>query len=138
MNNDHFYILLESLNDKEWNIKVDERWTIKDIVAHLVGWEEEVNKQIPEVWKTKKEPWFVKADSYDDFNKASIKKFSKLPPKKLLTKWYKIQNHLLLEIKKIGEDKLKAEPRLFHWVFDEGADSHYFEHYKQIKTALTK
>jgi len=131
-----FFKLLESLNDKQWELKVNKEWSVKNVVAHLVGWEYESSYQLAISWEKKKKPWFLETDDYYTFNRVSLNRFGKLPPQELLAEWKKWQQTLEEEIKDIGEGKLRAQPELFSWVFDEGSDNHYLHHYKQIQKIL--
>lgn len=132
-----FLELLKDLKSEDWKIKIKNK-TIKDIVAHMVGWEKECAEQLDEVWETQEEPWFLKTDDYDDFNKKSMEKYKDYSPEELLNEWKKLQEELEKKIIQIGEEKLRARPELFDWVFDEGDNSHYLEHLNQIKEAISK
>lgn len=131
-----FLKLLDNLKESEWDTKVDDNWTIKDIIAHLVGWENECVKELEKTWETKKKPWFLTTNSFDGFNEKSVDKYKNYPPKKLLREWKHWQNLLDKKIKDMGKDNLKKEGELFGWVFDEGEGSHYHEHFNQIKESL--
>lgn len=131
-----FFKLLENLNEGDWNIKVNNGWTIKEVISHLVGWEKEAVKVLDEEWKTKKKPWFLETEDFANFNKQSIENYRDYSPKKLMDKWKKWQRLLDEKIDEIGEKNLRKESELFEWVFDEGEDNHYLVHYKQIQQAL--
>lgn len=139
---DDFFDMLENLTDDEWNTKVDENWSVKDVVAHLVGWEKECALQIPIIWQSQKRPWFLEA--YDDyeFNRRSIIEYKDMQPNQLLQEWYIWQDKSQEEIDKIGEDNLKSQPTLFGWLFESEISSdetnlgHYEEHITQINSAL--
>lgn len=131
-----FIDLLRSLTPEEWNKKVDDNWTIKDVVAHMVGWEKEFVKQLPIIWKTKKKPWFAESSMGDDeFNGKMVIKYKNLSPKQLINEWEKWLLKVQKEVNKIGERNMQANPNLFDWWFDE---SHEETHYNQIKTILGK
>jgi len=130
-----FIELLENLEPLKWNTKVKNK-TIKEIVAHLVGWEKEAVKRLDEVWKTKEKPWFLKTENFDEFNKKSMKYYKDYSPEELIKEWKHWQRLLDKKIKEIGEDKLRTESELFDWVFDEGENNHYLEHLNQTKEIL--
>ncbi|MBU0907800.1 MAG: ClbS/DfsB family four-helix bundle protein [Nanoarchaeota archaeon] len=132
------FALLESLSDSEWKIKVNEKWTVKDVIAHLVGWEKESVKCLREEWKTKKKPWFFETDNYDEFNNGLVREYKKFSPKELINEWKKQINRLEEETQSIGEEKLRENMDLFGWVFGEGEDNHYLIHLNQIKRVLKK
>ncbi len=137
-NDDDFYRLLESLTDNEWNTRVDDMWTVKNVVAHLVGWEEELSKLLPQIWKNQEKPWFTETNNWDELNEKSTDKFKGFTPRQLLDEWYKWQGKLMKEAEKIGENNMRSRPDLFGWWFEEGEESHYQTHYKQIRKALNK
>lgn len=33
-----FFKILGNLNEEQWKMKVNNNWTIKDVVSHLFGW----------------------------------------------------------------------------------------------------
>lgn len=141
MSDDSIYDYLGNLREEQWNIKVDSNWTVKDILAHLVGWENECTKQIPIIWQTKEKPWFVKTNDYAAFNKKSIEEYKNFSPRQLLDEWYEWREELEKAAKKIGEGEMKAEKELFAWYFegtdfDETGVDHYTEHLNQIKKVL--
>lgn len=131
-----FLKLLENLTPDQWNIKVNKNWTIKDCVAHLVGWEKECVGELKKYWKTKNKPWFLKTDDFSKFNSKSINKYKNYQPKKIITEWKKWQKIFEEVIEIIGEDRIRKDKELSDWVFDEYNDNHYLEHLKQIKKAL--
>ncbi|MDP3917812.1 MAG: hypothetical protein Q8Q30_01390 [Candidatus Woesebacteria bacterium] len=132
-----FIKLLESLNENDLKIQVNDNWTVKDVITHLVDWEEESTKQLPLSWKFHKKPWFMtNNDDFKDFNSESLKKYKNMSKKQLISEWKKWQSLLQKEIDKIGEEKLRSDYDFFEWVFDEGGQNHYFEHYDQIMKAL--
>ena len=58
-----------NLKPEDWDKRVTDLWTVKDVLAHLVGWEREVALEFRRTWGTDKKPWFVAIDDYNDFNK---------------------------------------------------------------------
>ncbi len=134
----NFISYLRTLKIDDWNKKVTDKWTVKDVVAHMVGWEKEDPEIIKSTWGSKKVPWFYETDNYDDFNKKAVEFYKDYTPAQLLDEWEKWRNKVKEEIERIGEDKLRARPDLFGWLFEEGEGSHYNHHYQQIRKALEK
>jgi hypothetical protein len=130
-----FFELLENLQPEELDKKIGKR-TIKEVIAHLVGWEKEAFERLDETWRTKEKPWFLKTDNFDEFNEKSIENYKNFTPEQLLNEWKKWQKKLDDKIEEIGEDKLREDMELFDWVFDEGDENHYLEHLNQIKKVL--
>lgn len=135
MNASRFIYYIETLKDDDFAVKVNKVWTVRDVVAHMVGWERECTKVLLEALKTKEAPWFMKTDDYDEFNAKNVNEFKDYPIPELLNEWRRWQGSLDSEIAKIGEDEIrKAEG--FDWVLDEGHGGHYNEHFEQIRNAL--
>ncbi len=125
-----------TLKTEDWGKKVNKNWSVKDVIAHLVGWEKEVALTLAKAWETKTKPWFFKTDNYDEFNAKSVAFYREYNPDLLIKEWENWQKNLDDEISKIGENNLRTH-KDFDWVFDvEGEDSHYSQHYRQIKKAL--
>lgn len=134
---DEFLTFLENLNPQDWNQKVTDKWTIRDMIVHLIGWEKEAVRELPISYATHQKPWFMNNnDDYVEFNAKNVQEYKDYPPKQLIEEWKKWQKVLDDEVEKIGVDKLKADYDFFEWVFDEGEGNHYLEHFKQIKEAL--
>jgi hypothetical protein len=126
---------LKNLSPNKWATKVNDHWTIKDVVAHLIGWDEEAVRVIPEVLVSDKDPWFLNVGNYDEFNKKSVLKYEKLRPNELLNKLQEVENILNKVIEKYGAENLKHRSG-FKWMFEENEESHSMHHLRQIKKAL--
>lgn len=143
----NFIEYLKSLRPKDWNTKVTDKWTVKDVVAHMVGWEKRDAEVIPIFWETKKKaPWMSTREEWDKFNDIWVEYYRDYTPEELMAEWEVWQKKITEEIDKIGHN-LKARPDLFDWLLDGGegssnvftmnADgSHYQHHLKQIRQAL--
>ncbi|MGE5298224.1 MAG: maleylpyruvate isomerase N-terminal domain-containing protein [Acidobacteriaceae bacterium] len=125
----------KSLKPEDWAKKTSEKWTVKDVLAHLVGWEREVATTLPKSWETKTEPWFMATGNYQDFNQRVYKEFKDYPPEKLLAELEKWEEILKTEIEKIGADKIRQRPHM-SWVFDEGDEPHFGHHVQQVINVL--
>ena len=133
-----FISYLKTLQPEDWNKQVTDKWTVKDVVAHMVGWEKGDSDAIQKAWETKEKPWWLDTSDYDEFNRQNVKLYKDYTPEELIKEWEKCEKHNENEIERIGEDKLRSRPDLFRWLFEEGEDSHYNYHYKQIKEVLGK
>ena len=51
-----FISYLKTLKPEDWNKKVTDKWKVKDVVAHLIGWERDDTKIIRSIWETKESP----------------------------------------------------------------------------------
>lgn len=125
---------LKTLNIEDWNLKVTSKWTVKDVVAHLVGWEKRCSQLISPIWENKRrDDWLDKNEEFDDFNKKAVEYYRNYTPEELISEFKKWQNAVQIKIDKIGEKNLKTRMDLFDWLFEESEDSHYNHHLRQIK-----
>lgn len=133
-----FISYLKSLKPEDWDKRVTKSWTVKDVVAHMVGWERINPQVIRETWQTKKRPWFYETDDFDELNRKSVVDYREYTSNQLIAEWEKYQKLTQVEIDRVGEKKLRAEPRLFGWLFnsEEREDGHYNHHYRQIRHAV--
>ena len=140
----NFIDYLKTLKPEDWNKKANSAWTVKDVVAHMVGWEKGDVETIKTCWKTKTAPWWKDVNDFDDFNAKSVKYYKNYTPKQLTKEWTLWQKKVQKEIDRIGKKNLKAYPELFDWLFEGGDErsdlkiSHYRLHYNQIKKAVSK
>lgn len=126
-----------SLKPDDWSQKVTEKWTVKDVLSHLVGWEREVAIELKNIFENGEEPWFIKTDDYSEFNEKIYKEFQNNSPKELLIALEKWQRTTEKEIQDIGEAKIRQHKDV-SWVFDEGDEPHIEHHINQIKKALNR
>lgn len=129
---------LQSLKPEDWSKMATSKWTVKDVLAHLVGWEREVAQTFTDAWKNGKQPWFMITENYDDFNAKIKEEFTAWSPEELLTEWQKWEKNLDDKIKEIGKDNFDVRKEAFTWVTDEGEQSHYLHHINQIKKAVSR
>lgn len=128
----------KNLKPEDWEVIATSKWTVKEVVAHLVGWEKEAVKTFKESWTSGVKPWFMVTDDYEDFNTKVIEEYKSFSPEELLTEWKKWQDELDRLVKEVGEEKVNARYKEFGWVMDLGEESHYDHHLKQIKKALER
>lgn len=134
----NFISYLKTLKPEDWNKKVNDQRTVKDVAAHMVSWEKEDTTIIGLTWKTKKIPWFCETDDYEDFNNKHIEYYKDYAPEQIIKEWRKYQKQVQEEIDSIGEDNLKKYPDLFKWLLEKGEGSHYELHYKEIRDVVKK
>ena len=127
-----------SLTEKERELPVDDNWTVKDVVSHLIGWNVEASRELPKSWKTGEDPWFMNTNEYEEFNQRFVDEIRNLSGKEVLQKFIESEKQFNNVIKKIGEDNLRKNIKKYSWVFDEGDDNHYLEHFNQIKRVVEK
>lgn len=128
MNEHHSIYDLKNLKAEEWEIMITDKWDVKDVLAHLVGWIEEVIKVLPEAWEEKKMPWFMNTHDYSEFNDKAVKKCKDLSPQELLEKYEELEKELNKLVEKIGKEKIDNDKR-FGWAID---NSHELAHFREI------
>jgi hypothetical protein len=140
----NFILYLKTLKPEDWNKKATNKWTVKDVVSHMIGWEKGEVQVIKETWETKKWPWwFASVEAYDDYNAKYVEFYKNYSPPLLIAEWEKWQKKVQEQIDRIGENNLKNHIELFYWLFEgvddsrsDGTDGHYKHHYNQIKKAV--
>ena len=138
-----FISYLKTLKPEDWNKMATPKWTVKDVVAHMVGWERGDVEEIIRIWETKQPPWWKDNPNYDEFNAKWVEFYKNYTPEQLIAEWEMWQKKVSEEIKKIGYENIKSRPDLFDWLIEDGDNytlyeegSHYKHHLKQIKKAL--
>ena len=108
MKNPDFIPFLKSLKSSDWERMVTTKWDVKDVVAHLIGWEKEDANSIERVWRSKEITWFYATDNFDAFNTRSISFYKGYTPRQLIAEW----EHWRAEVQKCvaqsGEENLRA------------------------------
>ncbi|MDP3880607.1 MAG: maleylpyruvate isomerase N-terminal domain-containing protein [bacterium] len=130
-----FIAYLKALKPKDWEVMVTDKWTVKDLVAHLIGWEKECSETFDKVITTGKQPWFMETDNYDEFNARSVEFYNSYSPEELIIEWQSWQSKLEGKIQTFGADKIRKSKNL-NYLFDEGVNNHNSHHLKQIQAAL--
>lgn len=137
-----FLSYLKTLKPEEWNLQVTDRWKVRDVVAHMVGWEKGDPKAIRQAWETKEAPWWIKVKGHDTFNKQNVELYENYSPEQLIAEWEKWQQLVQQEIDRIGVKKLRSRPDLFGWLFEgesvQKDSEHYQHHFQQIRDAVEK
>src|SRR6185369_13130857 len=138
-----FISYLKTLKPEDWNKMATSKWTVKDVVAHMVGWERGDVEAIKTSWETKQQPWWKIKPDDDAFNAKWVAYYKDYTPEQLITEWEMWQNRVGQEIDRIGYKNLQSRPDLFAWLFEgteddrgDGTESHYKHHYNQIKKAI--
>lgn len=143
-----FISFLKTLTHDDWGAQVTDMWTVKDVVAHMVGWEKRDAQIIPLIWSTKQLPqWMTTKEEYDAFNRVNVEQYAHLAPEDLLSEWEKWQSVVQTELETVGYEQLQSRPDLFGWLLeargesgnhpnDDPKENHYFHHYVQIKDTL--
>ncbi len=141
MNDTEVVTFFKSLKPGDWAKKATSKWSVKDVLAHLVGWEKEVANELKKIWNSGEEAWFMDAvkfadaGNYNDFNEKIRKFYEDFTSDQLILELEKWQGVLEDEVRKIGEANIKNRPGM-EWVFNEGGEPHFEHHVKQVKKVL--
>lgn len=133
-----FIEYLKILEPSDWSRKINDKWTVKDVVAHLIGWDKGDPEIIRTTWETKKAPWFTKTKDFKEFNAKNVEFYKDYKSAELIKEWKKWKKKVREEIDKIGEEKLRKHPELFGWLFEKGGNKHEKFHYNQIKEVVKR
>ncbi len=125
----------KNLKPEDWEKPVTELWKVKDVLAHLVGWEREIAQELPKAWENSEDPWFMDTDNFNNFNAEIYEEYKDFSPAQLLAELKEWQNALDEEIERIGEDDIRNS-NYSEWVFDEGREPHFEHHINQVRQAL--
>lgn len=139
----NFITYLKTLKPADWQRMATSKWTVKDVVAHMVGWERGDVEAVTKSWETKTEPWWITNPGDDAYNEKWVEFYKNYTPEQLIAEWEMWQEKVRQVIEQIGKDNLKAKPEVYGWLFEgiedqrmDGRDSHYKHHYKQIREAI--
>jgi len=125
---EEFIQVINSFNAKVRDQKIAEgSWSVKDILAHIVGWEDEVLKQFkvflvnPDV-----------DDTYDidSFNESSVSSRKNKTWNEIIEELKSIQEELSAFISTLSQKDIDAEDRFSEWV--EVLIDHYKHHTRQL------
>lgn len=97
--------IIESLAENKWNQTFLGKWTIADLVAHLIGWDIEGMKATDEILKSKVPSYYSHYDpGWSAFNDQLVRKYKIGNKGELLKKVKKIRLELITKLNTIPED----------------------------------
>jgi len=124
-----FLQIIENLNEKLRTKETDkDKWTPKEILSHIVGWEVEVVKQ----FKT-----FLTNPDVDDnydidlFNKSAVESRKHLSWDQIIAELKTAQAELSAFLSNLTQKEIDKEKRFVEWV--DVLINHYVHHTKQLK-----
>ena len=102
--------LIGPLSEDKWDRVFLGKWTLKDFVAHLIGWDilglkatrEILQGKLPTYYKYYKEDW-------EKINDRLVKKYKKGRKRSLLVAEKKFRRKLIGELKKIPEELYRKD-----------------------------
>ncbi len=144
-----FVEYVKTLKPEDWQRQVTSKWVVKDVVAHMIGWDRGDVDAIQTIWATKQPPawklsgWGKPGD--DAYNARWVEYYKHYSPEELVLEWEKWQQEVALLMASIGEEHLQSRPDLFDWLFegvyDDRKDTtpgHYKHHYNQIRNVVER
>ncbi len=126
---EEFTKVIDSFNAKVRDQKIAEgSWSVKDILAHIVGWEDEVLKQF--------QAFLVNPDvddtyDIDSFNESSVSSRKNKTWNEIIEELKSTQEELSAFISTLSQKDIDAEDRFSEWV--EVLIDHYKHHTMQLK-----
>lgn len=142
-----FINYLKTLQPEDWQKQITSEWTVKDVVAHMIGWDRGDVDAVKIIWQNKQSPaWKLsgwgKAED-DAYNAKWVEYYKDFTSEQLILEWDKWQVEVMGLIESIGEENMKARPDLFDWLFEGVGDDrkdttpgHYKHHYNQIRKVV--
>ncbi len=106
---------------------IDGQWTLKDIVAHLTGWEHEATERF---WRFLAGPTDDITYEIDSFNSRSVAARQHLSWNQALKELKMARSHLQEAIATTTPDDLARESRFTEWL--QSITRHYQEHTAQL------
>ena len=126
---EEFTKVIDSFNAKARDQKIAEgSWSVKDILAHIVGWEVEVVKQF--------KAFLVNPDiddtyDIDSFNESSVSSRKNKTWNEIVEELKSAQDELSAFISTLPQKDIDAEDRFSEWV--EVLIDHYKHHISQLQ-----
>jgi len=106
-------------------------WSIKDVLAHLIGWGEEAARAF-ETWKVGVEPDWSHISDIDDFNNSSVKGRRRQSLAKVSDQLRLIHNGIIDHIKTVPESEFKRRGGIPKWLITLMI-THVDEHQRRIE-----
>lgn len=105
-------------------------WSIKDVLNHIIAWEEEVAAAF-EIWKVGIEPDWSYITDLDEFNANNVRQRKKLPVAKVKEQLNLIHHGVLENIKSVPDDEFARRGGVPRWLVTQ-ITSHVEEHTRRI------
>ena len=124
-----FLSLIERLAPKEAaKVGATSRWSLKDLLSHMVGWHHEAMKRIPELVRDGKDK------SYDvqEMNRKFVESLKEMPWGLLLRDLRNLHSGLVEMAKEIPERFLDPKNGIYQWLYQVGC-RHYREHQEAVR-----
>ncbi len=128
--------LLEGFPEEDWFKEFSGKWSINDIVTHLIGWDELLLSQAKD-WLIDKEPDNYKIIDENEYNRKYIAEHTFGRKIDTLEKFIISTENLLKFLKSLSPEQVRFALKNDSLV-DLDLYNHDMEHYEQIKRLLKK
>ncbi|WP_429677484.1 DinB family protein [Bacillus pumilus] len=132
---------LAEITDEEWRSAIaDEKWSIAEIIAHFVPWDEFIlHDRLKEFWNNQALP---QAPDVHEMNRQSAKRARHEERSETIGRFITVRTELLQEMKKIEASRWNTcffigQSELTLSSYFQGLIDHDIHHMKQIKEALS-
>lgn len=125
-----FIIFCSMLSPEYWQRKAITLWTVRDLIVHMVGWEEKSYKALIEVKKTMKSITQPSKEECDELNRLFSVRYASYSNDALITEWKYWRKKI---DKFISENDMKSE--IFCWFFDDHKDHHFLQVKKLLENS---
>ncbi|NLI14654.1 MAG: ClbS/DfsB family four-helix bundle protein [candidate division Zixibacteria bacterium] len=122
---------IESLPAETHSIpKAIGEWSIKDILAHLIAWEEEASKAL-DIWKIGVDPDWNHIKDIDEFNAQAVKERRKVAFPKIIEQLRLVHGGIIDKLKSISDSEFSKRGGVPRWLANLIID-HLDEHTEKI------
>lgn len=105
-------------------------WSIKDMLAHLIAWEEEAAKAF-EIWKIGVEPDWNHIKDIDEFNAQAVKERRKVAFPKIMEQMRLVHDGIIDKLKSVSDAEFSKRGGVPRWLVNLIID-HLEEHTEKI------
>lgn len=125
---------LENLNDSQWEIPVNSKRNVREMVLHIAGWKVEVTKTLYNQMETGERPWFYGRKDLPEINTKMDTQYANYTNREALSLLKDSYREREEFVKKYGEKNIREAG--ISWIFEDGGEDHVLGHFKEIKEAV--
>ncbi len=113
------------------------KWSIKDVLAHIIGWDEECTRAIQKAIDEEQKPGFLdwKKEDMDAFNRKQVQERKQRTFKELVEELKQTEGEWNRQTGRLTDEEIDRHPGWWKWMEDAGHD---IQHAKQIMEARKK
>ncbi len=112
---------------------IGDQWSVKDIVAHLTGWDHEATERF---WRFLAGPTEDITYNVDEFNARSVAARQHFSYNQAIKEWSSVHKGLEEAIAAVQPEDLEHEGRFVEWL--QAISRHYEEHTAQLKSMVSQ